>query len=115
MMTVANAPEAWAALKQTIADIRTLRPVLTADGEIKRSVIEVGDAQIHVWEKRLADRTLIIAVNRDRVECEVAIPLATVADGATLTVLFEERTVTVQAGAINERFGPVDVHVYESR
>ena len=92
----------------------SLEPLLTADGEVHRSIIEVGEnAEVHVWEKRLADRTLIIAVNRDEVECEVAIPLVTVADGATMTVLFEERTVTAQAGAINERFGPMDVHVYE--
>jgi hypothetical protein len=114
-MTVANAPEAWASLQQTMADIHSLEPMLTADGEVHRSVIEAGDAQIHVWEKRLADRTLIIAVNRDDVECEVAIPLATVADGAKLSVLFEERTVTAQGGVINERFGPRDVHVYEFR
>lgn len=112
-MTVANAPDAWTSLKQTFADIRSLRPLLTADGEVHRSVIEAGDAEVHVWEKRLADRTVVIAVNRDDVECEAAIPLTTVPNDATMTVLFEGGAAQIQDGVLNARFGPLDVHVYE--
>ncbi len=114
-MTVPNAPEEWAALQQTMADVRSLEPVLTADGEVHRSVIEAEGAQVHVWEKRLDDRTVIIAVNRDDIDCDVKLTPVTLANDAALTVLFEQRAAALADGELSEHFGPREVHVYESR
>lgn len=112
-MTVANSPKDWAALKQIIADIIALRPVLTGEGEVHTSVIEADGAQVHVWEKRLADRTIIIAVNRDPVECDVQMRPATVPAGATLSLLFEEGRAQMQGEVLAAHFGPRAVHVYQ--
>lgn len=113
-MTVAQAPEAWAALQQIVADIASLRPVLTAEGDIHTWVEEPAEGrQVHVWEKRLADRTVIIAVNRDDQPCEVTLAPRTLPQDCTLEVLFEGGQARVTGGRLPLSFEPLGVHVLE--
>ena len=114
--TVAQAPEAWAALQQTVADITSLRPVLTAEGEIHPWVEEPAEGvQVHVWEKRLADRTVIIAVNRDNQPCEATLAPRTLPQDCTLEVLFEGGQARVAGGRLPVSFEPLGVRVLEWR
>ena len=88
--TIANAPEAWASMKKTVADIKSLEPVLTADDEVHPWIETPSDeVEVHCWEKKLADRTVIIAVNRNDVACEVAIKPKTLPGECRVEVLFE--------------------------
>ena len=87
--TVANAPEAWASLQETVADIRELEPVLTGEGEIATRVLEPAEGvDVHVWEKRLGERVVTIAVNRDEEAVEVEAPQAP--EGGAATVRWED-------------------------
>ncbi len=112
--TVANAPAAWASLRQTVADIHALEPALTSEGEIITSVITPAEGvEVHLWEKRLADRVVTIAVNRDEQACRAQWTLRWPPANGTAQVRFEERSVELAGGEIADDFGPLAVHVYE--
>jgi len=112
--TVANVPEAWQALTKTVAEIKTLEPVLTAEGEVHTWVEEpMENVEVHLWEKKCADRTVMIAVNRDKQECEVTFAPRTVPQQGSLDVMFEGRQVGIAAGKVTDTFAPLAAHVYE--
>lgn len=114
--TVADVPEAWADLQQIVADIASLRPVLTAEGEIHTWVEEPAEGvQVHVWEKQTQDRTVIIAVNRDEQPCEVTLAPRTLPQDCALEVLFDEGQAQVTGGRLPLSFEPLGVHVLEWR
>ena len=113
-MTVAHVPAAWAGLKETIRQIRALRPALEAPGPVRTWVEKIGeDQEVHCWEKTLPERTLVIAVNRDNRPCEAT--LASPALRGSVSVLFEDRVVPATAGRITDPFAGWAVHVYEVR
>ncbi len=115
-MTVANAPKAWDALKETVRQIRALRPVLEAQ-VAPRTWIEkpAADTEVHFWEKRLPDRTVIIAVNRDSKPCDLTFASPSLNGKPRATVLFEDRAVALTAGRLTDSFAPLAVHIYEVR
>lgn len=114
-MTVAHAPEAWAGLRETIRRIRELAPVLSAQLPARTWIEQVAeDREVHLWEKTLPDRTVIIAVNRDDEPCEAVVRSAALRDGE-VRVLFEDRTVQARDGELTDSFAGWDVHVYEVR
>jgi len=113
-MTVAHAPEAWAALKETVRQIRDLRPVLEAQVEPRMWVEETApDQQVHLWEKKLPDRTVIVAVNRENTPCNLTFTSPAFEGKAQATVLYEDRDLTLEAGKLTDSFEGWDVHVYE--
>lgn len=112
--SVAHVPAAWLALRQTLADLRALEPVLTAEGEIRTWVERpAASTEVHCWEKRLPDRTVLIAVNRDREPCEAVLRPGLMPAEARVQVLFEGREATVTRGELRDHFGPLGVHVYQ--
>ena len=113
---MANAPKAWRSLKQTVADIESLRPVLTAEGEIHTWTKKTArGTEVHGWEKRLAHRTVLIAVNRDKAACRVSFNPKSMPGTCRVTVQFEDREVKVQNGELTDTFEPLAVHVYQWR
>ena len=111
--TVANAPEAWASLQETVARIRELEPVLTAEGEIATRVLTPAEGvEVHVWEKRVGDRVVTIAVNRDEQAVEASWEPATPPADGRARVLWEEREVAMAGGELRDAFEPRGVHVY---
>lgn len=111
-LTVAEVPEAWAGLQETVRRLRALRPVLEAQLPTRTWVEKVGEEQeIHCWEKTLPDRTVIIAVNRDNTPC--APTLRSPKLQGKVSVLFEDRQLTAAAGQLTDQFGGWGVHVYE--
>ncbi len=111
--TVANAPEAWGSLQETVADIQELEPVLTAEGEIATRVLEAAeDVEVHVWEKRLADRVVTIAVNSGDEAVDAGWTPEWGPEDGTADVLWEEREVALEGDAMRDTFEPRDVHVY---
>jgi hypothetical protein len=112
--TVKDAPAAWAGLRTTIADIRSLRPLLTASGAAVTQVVTPREGvEVHVWEKHVDDRVLVIAVNRDKMACEASIPLGLVSPEGTGRDRFVERSVRVRRGILVDSFAPLGVHVYD--
>ena len=115
-LTVANAPEAWAGLKLAVADVKSLAPVLTAKGDIQIWIEKPAEGvEVHVWEKKLADRTVIIAVNPNEQPCDVTLSPKTLPGDCKVKVLFENRDAEVKGGKLAEKFGGLGVHVYEGR
>ena len=114
MVTVRDDSAALAGLRAIIADIVSLKPVLTADGEVKVQVIKPADnVEIHVWEKKLADYTVIIAVNRDNTKCNVEITPKTNLQYNKIERLLEKGSITMRNGKITDEFKPLAVHVYK--
>jgi hypothetical protein len=114
--SVGHVPAAWAALRQAIADIRALEPVLIADGEVRTWIEQPAEGrEVHCWEKRLPDGTVLIAVNRGREPCEVTITPRLLPADAVVKARFDDREAAVRGGKLREAFGPLEVHVYEHR
>ncbi|MBN2451651.1 MAG: hypothetical protein JXR77_14780 [Lentisphaeria bacterium] len=115
-LTVAKVPWAWEALKQVFRQIISLEPVLTHPAPARMWIEKPADTEteVHLWEKALPDRTVVIAVNREPIPCRIAIAPAAPRQG-TVRVLFEDRVLTVDQGTFADGFGPLAVHVYELR
>ncbi len=115
--TVAHVPDAWEGLKQVVADISSLRPLLTADGEVHRWVEKPSEGvSVHIWEKKLPDRSLIIAVNESETQAvELELLPKTIPAGASVQMLFDGGTATVTDGALHTSLEPWGVRVYEYR
>lgn len=112
--TVANAPRAWASLQQTVADIHALEPVLTAEGMVTMSVQAPAEGvEVHLWEKRLPDRVVAVAVNQAQEACDLRWRPQTPPATGTVQVLFEDRELALTDGELADTFGPLAVHVYE--
>ncbi len=115
--TVAHVPAAWEGLKQVVADIRSLRHVLTADGDVHTWVEEPAEGvRAHIWEKQLPGQTVIIAVNESETQgCELSFRPKTLPPSAPLEVLFEGGIVKLTDGVLQASFEPWGAHVYENR
>jgi hypothetical protein len=114
--TVAHAPKAWDALKETLRQIRALRPVLEAQVLPRTWIEKPSDGvEVHLWEKRLPDRTVVIGVNRDNKTCDLTFASPSFTGKEKATVLFEDRTVALNAGRLTDSFAPLAVHIYEVR
>ena len=113
-MTVAHAPKAWTALKETVRQIRELRPVLEAQVPARMWIEKPAEGQeIHLWEKTTGGRTVIIAVNRDKQPAEVSFNAPAFAGKQQANVLFESRTVSLTGGNLSDQFDGWAVHIYE--
>lgn len=115
--TVAHVPSAWEGLKQVVADIKSLRYVLTAEGEVHTWVEEPAEGvRVHIWEKQLPGQTVIIAVNESETQgCELSFRPKTLPPSAPLELLFEGGIVQLTEGVLRAGFEPWGVHVYENR
>jgi hypothetical protein len=69
--------------------------------------------EVHLWEKRLPDRTVIIAVNREKKPCNLNFASPAFAGKTQASVLFEGRSVTLAEGKLSDSFAGWAVHVYE--
>ncbi|MBN1670520.1 MAG: hypothetical protein JXR37_05785 [Kiritimatiellae bacterium] len=116
-VSIGDVPAAWAALTGVVTQVRSLEPVLVAEGETRRwtSGPEGASDAVHLWEKRHSGGTLIVAVNRRSQPCRVTFKPSAVPDGGTLDVLGENRKVAVRGGCVEETFEPLGVHVYAAR
>jgi hypothetical protein len=113
-MTVAHAPKAWAALKETVRQIRALRPILEAQVEPRMWIEEPAEGQeVHFWQKTLAGRTVIVAVNRDNKPCDLTFASPAFEGKKQAAVLYEDRSAPLDAGKLTDKFEGWDVHVYE--
>ena len=113
-MTVAHVPTAWTALQETVRQIRELRPLLEAQVEPRMWIEKPAEGQeVHLWEKRLPDRTVIIAVNSEKKPCNLNFASPAFAGKTQASVLFEGRSVTLAEGKLSDSFAGWAVHVYE--
>lgn len=113
-MTVANAPKAWAALKETVRQIRELRPVLEAQVQPRMWTEKPAEGQeVHLWEKTTGGRTVIIAVNRDNKPAELSFTAPAFGGKSQVNVLFEDRKVALNGGKLSDKFDGWAVHIYE--
>jgi hypothetical protein len=115
-LTVANAPTAWDGLKETVRQIRALRPVLEAQLPTRTWIEKPAEGiEVHLWEKRLPDRTVVIAVNRDKAPCDLTFEAAGFAGRPKAQVLFEDRALDLANGRLTDHFEPWAVHIYGVR
>jgi len=97
--------DAWASLQQIVEEIHSLEPLLTADGEIATSVHSPSEGvKVHLWEKRLDDRVLAIAVNRDEQGCELSWEPETQPAAGSARVRFEDRELALAEGQLRDSF-----------
>lgn len=113
-LTISQAPEAWQALQGVVADIRALRPLLTAEGQTRQQVLTPQEGvEIHVLEKQVGDKVLLIAVNRDQQAVELDLPLQLAPAKAAATLRVGQGPVASADGKLHYRFPPLGVLVAE--
>lgn len=101
----------WDDLKKLVGELKEMSPVFMGPAEPPPTVAP-EDAPISAAVRRAPDARFLLAANRGLEPCEVTIALPGVRDGAA-PVRFEQRTVTIDRGAIRDRFAPLAVHVYQ--
>lgn len=115
---VTSTPERWKAITTLATQLRDLGPVFTeptpADQPVPRVVAGprtdlFGYPSVTCLMKRHKGETYIIAVNSVLKNVEVSIPVRGIKGG---NVMFENRKIKADNGAIKDTFKPYDVHVY---
>ncbi len=72
-MTAAKNPRTWNDLCNVIKEVRSLRPVLNADGVTQAGTVTVDNAKIEWWMKTVNGKNTIIIVNTSETEVEATI------------------------------------------
>ena len=72
-MTAAQNPRTWNDLCRVIEEVRTLRPILNAEGDVQKGTVSVGDAKVEWWMKTVAGKNTLIIVNTSETEVEATI------------------------------------------
>ncbi|MGQ9731226.1 MAG: hypothetical protein ACUVX8_08105 [Candidatus Zipacnadales bacterium] len=115
-LTAADVPAAWQALTKAVAEVHTIEPLLTAEGEELPTELatEPETARVVARCRRVGERAIIIVASAEEervVRYELTsrrLPLLTSAK-----VLFEDRTVAIMDGTLTDSIEPVGRHIYE--
>ena len=116
-----SAPARWAQWGDLTAELHSLAPLLTTPEPRQAATVELlaGPASgpwryppLHVGLRQGPDSLLMIAVNglAEPVKARLALPMKLQAEAA---VRFENRTVRLAGGTLEDSFEPYAVHVYE--
>ena len=107
-------PPLWAMMKTVNDELEALEPFLF-EPNTREHVVTTGDGDgVHTSLKCVGNRACLIAVNPSDRALQATIPVAEFA-GASVDVLFEDRSVLLPHAAITDRFGPLAVHIYVGR
>jgi len=101
--------ELWKEMKQLAYEVKTLSPVLysTASAPAFSSL----QGSIHITAKRYQNDLYIIAVNDLAIPVDASLTLPEGLNGK-LTLLFENRSVSLKNGKLNDKFAGYQRHVY---
>jgi hypothetical protein len=101
----------WDELQTIIRELRDLSPFLLAPAAAP-PVIRPEGAPISATIRTASGKTLLIAVNRSLRPIDIVFNSPSIPNGSAL-VRGEQRTVSVSLDALQDRFEPLAVHVYE--
>jgi len=108
-------PAVWAEMKRVNDELIALEPALLT-GNLGQHVFAEDGGAVHTAVKRVEDRLYVIAVNPGDEAVSCAIDLELLAPGVACDdhaeVMFEDRSIQTQDGAIRAEFEPLGVHVY---
>jgi len=97
----------WDDLKEVVAELNTLMPVLTAD---TRETIQATGGVAYMVKPEGADIYIIVA-NYERREANVELSVPGV-DNAEAEILFQEGTAHVTGGTMAVELAPIESRVY---
>ena len=111
-----DVPEMWQAHQRVLSDLRSLSPLLLAPGRDAKVSVECTpkDGNVQARLKLMDSSALLIAVNASGEEVTARIASPDLRDGVHMQVRGEGRQVRVAGGSVEDRFGPLAVHVYLS-
>ena len=66
-------PKTWENLTKVVQEVRSLRPVLNADGPTQTGTVVVGNAKIEWWLKSVNGKHTFIIVNTSEEDVEATI------------------------------------------
>ena len=72
-MTAAQNPRTWGDLCRVVEEVRSLRPVLNAEGTVQSGTVQVGEARVEWWMKTVAGNHTVIIVNTSESEVEATV------------------------------------------
>ncbi len=72
-MTAAKNPRTWANLRSVVKEVRSMRPLLNAEGTVQAGTVSVGNANIEWWQKTVNGKNTVIIVNTSETEVEATI------------------------------------------
>ena len=72
-MTAAQNPKTWENLTKVVQEVRSLRPILNADGPTQTGTVVVGNDKIEWWLKSVNGKHTIIIVNTSEEDVEATI------------------------------------------
>lgn len=109
-----DVPEMWEAHQRVIAELRSLQPMLLAEGQDVPVAVEASpkEARVEARLKMLSQGGLLIAVNALTTNTTARVSSPELKGVQEVRVLGENRAVEVRGGVIEDRFGPLAAHVY---
>ena len=78
-MTAAQNPVTWNNLCKVVEEVRSLRPLINADGLVKTGTVTVGDCTLEWWMKTVKGKNALIVVNTGEKEAETDIAIEGIA------------------------------------
>jgi hypothetical protein len=115
-LTAADIPSAWAGLMEAVAEVHTLEPLLTDEGQDIEVTLQTDpvDARIVARARRVGNRVLVlIASAEEEKDVPVTVRIPGLPQGAAATVLFGNRTDRLAAGALQDVVPRNGRQVYE--
>ncbi len=101
----------WEAYKRLNVELQSLAPVLFSGEETDQAA--VSPSTVLSITRRYRGKAYIIAVNIYEREIPAVFDVSGMADAKEAKVLFEDRTLKTERGAIRDTFMPFQRHVYE--
>lgn len=106
-------PQVWAACKQVNRELIALEPVLLGTSHWTKAVRGSNDQVVQVGMRQHGQSRYLIAVNPNARDTTAAVPVGEGPDGGGAEVVFEDRRLPIQRGAVRDHFDPLEVHVYK--
>ena len=102
----------WENILTLRSEVETLKPYLFSLED--EPVVKVEGESIRLLAKRLGGEVLIITVNGEFEAVDATLDLSAVGidPNATAEVMFENRTIKIENGALKDNFKPFQRHVY---
>lgn len=72
-MTASNNPETWKNLCKVVEEVRSVRPILNADGKLQMGTVTENDCKLEWWMKTVDGKNTLIVVNTGEKEVEATI------------------------------------------
>lgn len=106
-----DVPKIWEGLKRIVKELRRLTPILVA--KRKSFPVICSEDTMNVWTQLFQRDGYVIASNPSNFIDQVKFIFPNIKSAGKVEVLFEDRELSVENGVFFDKFGELEVHIYQ--